>query len=289
MSVNPEELEVEFDGCPFGVSARRIHEHMTLGQINPFWRSISSVRSPRDAAELIDLVRFDSLGYSLTALTLAGLDDVALSTRLLGDNAGTVRHSAAQPAVHALVANVEVAANQHALRRATRNMPAAFLPAPTSGYPFGVPLLRSRLCEYLATQAHTKARAAQWVGTVKNLANKGLRSEELQRSGLIDFLEATGADASSLIGKDLAQVVGFSALRLFVIANINEARTQLRFEAVPDRRLAKIKGEAKPQAGQQRQLHLFDRVLGYRIEDVQHTALWGQERHCRLARSFSSR
>ena len=34
-----------------------------------------------------------------------------------------------------------------------------------------------------------------------------------------------------------------------VIANINEARTQLRFEKVPERRLAKIKDKAKPQAG----------------------------------------
>jgi hypothetical protein len=55
MSLNPEELDVEFEGCPFGVSARRIYEHMTLGQINPFWCSVSIVCSPRDAAELIDL------------------------------------------------------------------------------------------------------------------------------------------------------------------------------------------------------------------------------------------
>jgi len=56
MLLNPEELEVKFDGCPFGVSARRIYEHMTLGQINPFGRPVWKVRSPHDAAELIDLV-----------------------------------------------------------------------------------------------------------------------------------------------------------------------------------------------------------------------------------------
>ena len=148
MSLNPEALEVEFEGCPFGVSARRIHEHMTLGQINPFGRSVSSVRSQRDAAELIDLVCFDSLDYSLTGLTLAGLDDVALSAIMLGEHARAARQGAAKPAVNALVANVEDAANQHALRRAVRNLPSPFLPAATGGDLFGVPLLRSRLCEH---------------------------------------------------------------------------------------------------------------------------------------------
>ena len=38
MPLRPDELEVTFEGCPFGVSARRIYEHMTLGQINPFGR-----------------------------------------------------------------------------------------------------------------------------------------------------------------------------------------------------------------------------------------------------------
>lgn len=279
MSLNPEELEVEFEGCPLGVSARRIHEHMTLGQINPFGRSVSSVRSQRDAAGLIDLVCFDSLGHSLTGLTLAGLDDVALSARMLGDNASKARHGAAQSAVRALVADVEAAAKQHALRRASRNVPSPFLPATAIREPFGVPMLRSRLHDYLATQSRAKAGTAQWLGTLRNLANKGLRNEELQRSGLIAFLEAAGADVSPLTGKDLAQAVDFSMLRLSVIANINEARTQLRFETVSDRPLTKIKGAAKPQVGQQRQLLLFDRVLGYSIEGVQHVTLWGQERH----------
>ncbi len=181
--------------------------------------------------------------------------------------------------MRAFVAEVAAAAKQHAERRAARNVPSRFLPVAARSDRFGVPLLRSRLCEYLATQAPAKAGAAQWLGTIRNLTNKGLRNEELQRSGLIDFLERKDGDASPLTGKELAQAVDFSALSLSVIANITEARTQLRFEVVSDRPLAKIKGEAKPQAGQQRQLRLFDRVLGYRIEEVEHTALWGKDRH----------
>jgi hypothetical protein len=170
-------------------------------------------------------------------------------------------------------------AKRHAIRRAARNVPSPFLPVAAIGDPFGVPVLRSRLCDYLATQAGGKAGPAQWLGTIRNLSKKGLRNEELQRSGLIDHLEATDADDPPLTGKELAQAVSFSDLRLSVIANITEARTQLRFEVVPDRPLTKIKGEAKPQAGQQRHLRLFDRVLGYRIEQVEHAALWGKDLH----------
>ena len=96
---------------------------------------------------------------------------------------------------------------------------------------------------------------------------------------MIEFLDELEDSPASITGEALARAVDFSALRLSVIANINEARTQLRFESVPERRLAKIKEKAKPQAGQQRRLHLFDRVMGYRIERVEHTALWGQEGH----------
>ena len=280
MLLNPEELEVKFEGCPFGVSARRIYEHMTLGQINPFRRSVSSVRSLHDAAELIDLVRFDSLKwFSLTGLTLAELDDEVHRTGTLGYHLSRVRHGAAQGAIRAFVAGVEAAAKQHAIRRAARNVPSRFLPVAAMSDPFGVPLLRIRLGETLATQARVKAGATQWLGTIRNLTKKGLRNEELQRSGLIDFLEAKHGDESPLTGAGLVQAVDFSALRLSVIANITEARTQLRFEVVPDRPLAKIRGEPKPQAGQQRQLRLFDRVLGYRIEEVEHAALWGKDRN----------
>ena len=288
MPLAPEKLELKFDGCPFGVSARRIHEHMTLAQINPFARSLASVQSPRDAAELIDLVRFDSAAtFSLTGATLAGLDD-AVHDAAPADQLAASRQGAAQPAVRAFAARVAAAVKQHAGRRAARNVPARFLPPAAAGEPFGVPMLRSRLCEHLATQARAKAGAAQWLATLRNLAQKGLRDEELQRSGLIAFLQARGADAPPLTGTDLAQAADFSVLRVSVIASITEARTQLRFEPASDRPVAKIKGEARPQAGQKRRLQLFDRVLGYRIEELEHAALWGRDRHWQAV-SFDGR
>ena len=94
MTLNSEALEVRFKGCPFGVSARRIHEHMTLGQINPFARPLASVRSPRDAAELIDLVRFDAgEWYSLKGLTLAALEDKGLDAAAFGGSLRAARRA----------------------------------------------------------------------------------------------------------------------------------------------------------------------------------------------------
>ena len=94
MPLDPDKLELKFDGCPFGVSARRMHEHMTLAQINPFARSIASVQSPRDAAGLIDLVRFDAAAtFSLTGATLAGLDYAVHGTAVLGAELAAVRRA----------------------------------------------------------------------------------------------------------------------------------------------------------------------------------------------------
>src|SRR3981081_2636694 len=92
---------LDFEDCAYGVSARRIYEHMMLGQINPFARSVSSVRSSREAAELIDLVHGYPQIYSLTGLTLAGLHDAALSAKVLGDDESAVRSGAARAAVQA--------------------------------------------------------------------------------------------------------------------------------------------------------------------------------------------
>lgn len=280
MPLDPDDVERRFAGCPFGVSARRINEHITLAQVNPFSLSPSSVRTRRDAAALIDLVRFDSpQTFRSTGLTLA---DGIFSPRgqdVLGDDWSVVQRAVEHPGVRDFIDDVFLAVEHHAQRRATRNSLQPFLASGSATDPFGLPGVRSRLSEFLAVKARGKAGAGQWLGTIRNLATKGLRHEELQRSRLIDFLEARAGDPSPLTGADLASAVDFSALRLSVVQSVVEARTQLRFEPVGAKALPKIKGEAKPQPGQRRHLRLFDRVLGYRIEEVEHPALWGDDRH----------
>jgi hypothetical protein len=60
---------------------------------------------------------------------------------------------------------------------------------------------------------------------------------------------------------------------------VNEAQRQLQFASTPARALTRTKKLPKAQAGQARTVVGFDRVLGYRIEQIEHQALWGLERH----------
>lgn len=280
MPLDPDMLELPFDGCAFGVSARRIHEHMTQAQINPFDRPAASCKSLGDAAALIDVVEFESPdAFRLTGLTLASLGAACTGTDRLRAERPAVLLAAASESVRDFTADVLVAIGQHALRRSMRNAPTPFLPLAAANDPFGVPGLRSRLIDLLTPRARAKAVAEQWQGTIRNLAAKGLRSEELQRSGLMEVLDAKTGDRTLLTGDNLMRAVDFSALRLSVIQSVDEARTQLRFEPAAVRAVPGIKGEARPQTGQRRHLRLFDRVLGYRIEEVEHPALWGNDRH----------
>lgn len=278
MPTNLESLvEVEFSGCAFGVSARRFYEHIGFGQVNPFRSPVEAIRSVREAGAFVDVIRTDSSGaFSLTGLTLDEIDDDLLGRRALKGQLELARRAAGLPDVKLVLEGVATAAKRFTGRLASRDSTRAFLPAATQGDPFGVPLIRSRIGDYLQSKIKVKAPAEQWIGTIDNLANKGLREEEVERSGVPGFL-AELIDTGKVLPADaLWGAINWSALRLSVIPNIKEARNQLHFQPVQPVKLAKIKG-AKPQAGQRRHLRLFDRVMGYRIEEVEHAALWGTD------------
>lgn len=280
MPTNLESLvDVEFSGCAFGVSARRFYEHIAFGQVNPFRRPVEAIRSVHQAGAFVDVIHIDTLGaFSLTGLTLDEIDDDLLGRRALKGQLELARRAACLPEVKAVLEGVATAAKQFTGRLASRHSPRAFLPAATQGDPFGVPLIRSRIGDYLQSQIKVKAPAEQWIGTIDNLANKGLREEEVERSGVPGFLAELIDTGKVLPAHELSDAINWSALRLSVIPNIKEARNQLHFQPVQPVKLAKVKG-AKPQAGQRRHLRLFDRVMGYRIEEVEHAALWGADFH----------
>jgi hypothetical protein len=285
MPLDPNNLEIYIEGMTYAVSARRIHEHMTLGQVNPFGRAVSSIRTTEDAEEVVDVMRIDSWGWAhLTGLTLASRHDKVHSSRVLGTDLPELRILAVLVETQVFVAEVAIAARRYAKRRAVRNPPDPFLPPGEKSDPFGVPSLRSRLNDFLVTQAQVKAKPAQWLGTIQNLTRKGLRSEELDRSGVIEFLDFEVLDSSALKGEKLAKEIDFSLLRLSIIQNVAEARSQLRFEPGSAQPVAKIKDRVKAQIGQERELRLYDSVLGYRIEKVAHATLWGDERHWQVVR-----
>jgi len=271
---------VQFENAGFGFSAHRFFEHLAEGQANPYSISFTQVRSRFDAERVVDVVRVGLPWFALTGLTIADLDEPEQAGNSLGEDADYVSYLSGQPEVVALVESVVKFAIDASAKAALRNAPLPLLPPGSQADFLGAFAIRSKLREYFSGKVlAAKSPANQWIGTLQNLASKGVRSEELQRSGLLDFLEDAKEHRKQLTGSELLAAVDFSELRLSIVANSDTAKKQLRFEVVPERKLPKIKGEAKPQAGQQRRLHLFDRALGYRIEEVTHLALWGGDVH----------
>ncbi|NDP39905.1 MAG: hypothetical protein GZ093_14335 [Rhodoferax sp.] len=78
---------------------------------------------------------------------------------------------------------------------------------------------------------------------------------------------------------ELAGLCNFKDLRLSVIPVISNAQKQIRFAQPPERALKRTKKLPKAQTGQTREVAGFDPVLGYRIEQVAHQTLWGNESH----------
>lgn len=269
-------LEWPVPGAPFALSARRIHEHARLRQVDPFGVSLAAIRTAKHAESVIDLVAIHDFGSELTGLTLADLHDLPRSRAALGTGWHPVRKAVREGAARAALASVLQLARATAARRAVRNAPAPLLPPSQHHDPFGVPHLRSRLCDYLERNPTQRQRPAQWLSTLANLATQGLRQEELQRSGLPRWLESRRAD--ELLGAaDLRSAVDFSALRLSIIANTGETRAQLRLQPSGPRALPAVRGIERQQKGQRRELRYFDPAFGYRIEAVERDSLWGTD------------
>ena len=73
MAIINEPLEVQFANGKYGLSVRRLWEHMNLDQINVFGRSISSRLELNDATRFIDVVRCSGSDSQLTGLSLFDL------------------------------------------------------------------------------------------------------------------------------------------------------------------------------------------------------------------------
>jgi hypothetical protein len=279
MTLGADTLELCFEESDYGLSARRLWEHTELGQINVFSQPISARRELNDAATFIDVVWFWGDAYSLAGFTLADLragripeDSVAINEIVpseLADSYDTVTFEG----------RVADHLNLCSMRRALRNLHPQFLPIAQTNDPFGVPHMFSTLMRRLQSLGNTKAGEEQWQKTIVNFQQKGLRTEELDRSKLmteLPYLDDAGGHASA---DDLVNLCNFAALRLSVIPVVKDAQQQLRFASAPDRTLKKAKKLPKAQTGQSRAVAGFDHVLGYRIEQIEHQTLWGTDAH----------
>lgn len=269
MTLTADSLELVCPRAGCSLSARRLWEHSEHGQVNVFGSELSVGPGVDDPADFIDVLEPYAGGWVLTGLTLAEMT----TGRPVSD------WGAEGDEVMNFKARVVQYLNLRSGRRAVRNMPYPFLPAPRPDDVFGVPALFSQLRNRLKSLGKAKSSADQWKNTVLNLQKKGLRAEEVYRSGVLPRLSVSRLVGKLITGHDVAALCGFYDLRLSVIPVLADATRQLRFGPAPERKLATTKGVRKAQHGQQRTVTQFDPVLGYRIEQIDHKSLWGAERH----------
>lgn len=279
MALDPKALELRLEDSVYGLSARRLWEHTELGQVNVFDHAVNSRKGQNDPGAFIDVVRIYANQPSLIGCTLSGwragahgTDHGAAFSPLLPD----VDQSAIATAfVQAVSDHLSVCA----MRLATRNQHAEFLPKPLAGDLFGQPYIHSVLVRRLLSLGKARASGQQWVKTVENFQKKGLRSDELKRSGLVQALLAHDDKANPIVTDEVAAMCNFSPMRLSVIPVVSDAKRQLRFVPAPIRALKRAKKLPKAQVGQKRSVVEIDPVLGYRLEEIEHQALWGTESH----------
>jgi len=279
MTQTANSLELSFEGCEFGLSARRLWEHTELGQINPFGRAISARVELNDAADFIDVVRFDDDTFTLAGFTLADLRAGRMPVNCMTVPADLLNAMSATPDAGAFVQDIANHVYRCSERQALRNQHHPFLPTTQPTDVFGVPFIFSTLQRLLRSMGRAKAGGEQWLKTIENFQKKGLRAEEFECSGLIPDLSVWDEDEQPLTAQELADLCDFKALRLSVIPVVSNAKQQVRFAQAPDRALKKTKKLPKAQMGQTRGVVGFDPVLGYRIEEVAHQTLWGPESH----------
>lgn len=272
-------LELRFFGSNFGLSARRLWEHTELGQINVFRQSVSERNELNVATEFIDLVRFERTTFVLTGLTLVEFlagDYRSISGFDGGDDlVRLVKSEGAVTFIHGVSVHLDRCAN----RRALRNQHHQFLPSALADDCFGVPHIFSALKKRLDSMGKQKANGDQWVKTIDNFRQSGMRAEEFECAELIPDLSPGEGNEEQYTASRLAGLCNFKNLRLSVIPVVRDAEHQLRFSKVPERALKRTKRLPKAQVGQSRDVAEFDPVLGYRIEEVNHQTLWGAESH----------
>lgn len=272
-------LEIHPPGSAFGISARRLWELTELGQINPFGRVINSQPELNLAASFLDVVRFDGPGFELIGLTLADVREGRPHGRGWGPHVNVPQSLAESLPVLAFERRVGAHLDRCALRRATRNQHQPFLPEASPADLFGVPHVHSALVRRLQGLGKFKADADLWYKTIENFPQKGVRQEEIESSDLMPELMGYDDTGEKPTATELAGLCDFSSLRFSVIPVINDAVRQLRFSEPPAKEFKRTKRLRMAPLEVSRAVVGYDKVLGYRIEQVEYQALWGLDRH----------
>lgn len=161
-------LEQCFAKGNYGLSARRLWEHTELGQINSFSKAISQRSELNNAADFIDVVRFDDDTFTLAGFTLAELQADQLPANSRSLHVGILQAMAVTDGVDAFIKEVAGHLSRCAERQALRNQHHPFLPSAQATDVFGVSFIFSTLQRRLRSLGKFKAGGAQWFNTIEN-------------------------------------------------------------------------------------------------------------------------
>lgn len=272
-------LELRFVQGDFGLSARRLYEATELGQVNVFGHPLNVHHETNDAAKFVDVIRFQGDDFYLAGYTLADLMAEYVPPVCATDIAGVLKAFNKTRARSIFLIQVHSHLVRCSLRQGMRNLQQPFLSTASQQDCFGIRHIHSTLQTKLLAMSKAKADRQQWSKTIENFRKNGLRAEELELSRLSQRLLACKDEYLQFTGLELAGACEFEGLQISVIPVVSEAKQQLQFAGAPARSLKKAKNLPKAQGGQIRAISGFDPVLGYRIEEVAHSTLWGTESH----------
>lgn len=270
MILTDKNLAIRFGGDNLGMSVRRTWEHVLFRQINPFHKSPFGRECQVD--EFIDIIEMPERMNTLTGFTLADLR--RRTTDLQDSQVEGLFLNLGRPLAQRWLRSVKAFLSASRKRRAMRNVPSEFLPY-EAGHPLGISGLHLPLTTWLQENAEYKAPANQWAGRIKNLAQKGLRANELEHSGFAEFFEQS--DSEAVNGSQIATNLTYDGLHLSVLPLLQRAGFHTHFISLSaDAEIKRIKPKLRRKQSSSPQF--YDQVLGYWIDIMEWDDLLGKQR-----------
>jgi hypothetical protein len=285
-----KDMSCAVTGSDCWLSAERLWEHGVMGQVDVTAGAVSARNWAHQVPRYIDILT-SADGMETVVGTLQDLQGEGAASSLAPENEYLNRLRALtgwrrQSAVVALLHTVERYLYRLSHRQAVRGLRPTFWPdGQTPAGPdecLAVPGLYSPWVRYL--QQHPRARhtAEQWLPHLKQAQKRGLKLEELERSGLPAWLARQQQEVPQQrwTPQELLKAIDLSSVRLSVIPMTQASQNNLQMQPpAHSPRLTPVRDGHRVQSGQRRTVAAYDRVLGYRVESLQHDTLWGPEQH----------
>lgn len=294
------DLECEITGSEFCLSARRLWEHDVMGQVDVTAGTVSASDWARQVPRYIDVITWVN-GIETLVGTLEDIDNLPRHDEIVPvtgapipapDNERLFQLEQipgwrTQALVVKLLRTVERYLYRLSHRQAVRGLLPNFWPSGLTTVGalgvLAVPGLHSKLEQHLRRHPPARHTATEWLDHLNRAQTRGLKQEELDRSGLTEWLvdQHQFAPTNRLTTRDLLCAIDWTPVRLSVIPVMQQSTSALALETVttPPANLPSVREVKRPQIGQRRSVTAYDRVLGYRIERIQHDTLWGTESH----------